>query len=484
MNNNTYASKVLDEFQKDFLSNDIFHRTEAAHIVERPTPMTYSILSGLFSYEGSLGQAYRALDLPITPFEGHQYVHYLFSRLYFNLRIEDAFLNRNMGMEYALTSATPSLKNRGNFFSNFINILKNSISNSYILSRINTHIFFAQEKINTLKYVAPNLVLKSTTARLEQLTREITFFYEEYSAVFRLAYIEGLLSKQLQGKELSTLSLQQDTHDLYLASTKIWNAPGSTVEHIVREFGNRSFNDFEFASPRWHEDTALLTSLLAAQKSTLTTKKLHPYAYVSSSLKKLHEIIVIKDNLRFYLLNRVNNIRQQLLQLGKSLKLSDNIFYLTLDELSTVSTKYLKTVAVLHKEQYEKEKKLYVPETLTKITKLTEATNVEGNIINATPVSSGNVSGKLSYTHNTNDSPRVGTILVLPTAGPEYTHLYSNALGIIFRTGGVLSHGAIIARELHIPAVVADISANEANAQETFVHLNASEGHITFINTP
>lgn len=47
-----------------------------------------------------------------------------------------------------------------------------------------------------------------------------------------------------------------------------------------------------------------------------------------------------------------------------------------------------------------------------------------------------------------------GEILVAPSTDPGWTPLFLRAGGIVMETGGYLSHGAIVAREYGIPAVV------------------------------
>ncbi len=44
-------------------------------------------------------------------------------------------------------------------------------------------------------------------------------------------------------------------------------------------------------------------------------------------------------------------------------------------------------------------------------------------------------------------------ILVCPSTDPAWVPLFINARGLVMETGGVLSHGAIVAREFGLPAV-------------------------------
>jgi len=47
-----------------------------------------------------------------------------------------------------------------------------------------------------------------------------------------------------------------------------------------------------------------------------------------------------------------------------------------------------------------------------------------------------------------------GEVLVAPSTDPGWTPLFLRASAIVMETGGYLSHGAIVAREFGIPAVV------------------------------
>ena len=49
---------------------------------------------------------------------------------------------------------------------------------------------------------------------------------------------------------------------------------------------------------------------------------------------------------------------------------------------------------------------------------------------------------------------QAGDILVAPSTDPAWTPLFLRAGGLVMETGGYLSHGAIVAREFGIPAVV------------------------------
>ena len=49
--------------------------------------------------------------------------------------------------------------------------------------------------------------------------------------------------------------------------------------------------------------------------------------------------------------------------------------------------------------------------------------------------------------------PEEPYILVAPSTDPAWVPLFVHARGLVMETGGVLSHGAIVAREFGLPAV-------------------------------
>ena len=76
-------------------------------------------------------------------------------------------------------------------------------------------------------------------------------------------------------------------------------------------------------------------------------------------------------------------------------------------------------------------------------------------LLNGIPVSPGNIQAEVVVVFDTHYDPiPQGAILVTKAIAPQHLALIKQAGGIITETGGITSHGAIIARELHIPAIV------------------------------
>jgi pyruvate,water dikinase len=71
-------------------------------------------------------------------------------------------------------------------------------------------------------------------------------------------------------------------------------------------------------------------------------------------------------------------------------------------------------------------------------------------------VASGRATGVARVVRHPHEGARLGhgEVLVAPSTDPGWTPLFLKACAIVMETGGYLSHGAIVAREYGIPAVV------------------------------
>ena len=74
-----------------------------------------------------------------------------------------------------------------------------------------------------------------------------------------------------------------------------------------------------------------------------------------------------------------------------------------------------------------------------------------------------------------------GEILVAPSTDPGWTPLFLKAGGLVVETGGYLSHGAIVAREFALPAVVNLPGVLSALADGDEVEVNGLTGTVRLL---
>ncbi|MFF0322201.1 PEP/pyruvate-binding domain-containing protein [Nonomuraea angiospora] len=101
--------------------------------------------------------------------------------------------------------------------------------------------------------------------------------------------------------------------------------------------------------------------------------------------------------------------------------------------------------------------------------------------LTGTPGSRGTVTGTARIVRGPGDFARVhpGDILVCPFTDPAWTPLLRIAAGVVTETGGVLSHAAIVARELGIPAVLGVPDATDRLHDDTVITIDGTTGAVT-----
>jgi phosphoenolpyruvate synthase/pyruvate phosphate dikinase len=75
-------------------------------------------------------------------------------------------------------------------------------------------------------------------------------------------------------------------------------------------------------------------------------------------------------------------------------------------------------------------------------------------------------------------------ILVCPSTDPAWVPLFVHARGLVMETGGVLSHGAIVAREFGLPAVAGLPNIHRHLRSGQRLRVDGANGTVTVIESP
>ncbi|MGR6091594.1 PEP/pyruvate-binding domain-containing protein [Brevibacterium sp. CSND-B09] len=116
--------------------------------------------------------------------------------------------------------------------------------------------------------------------------------------------------------------------------------------------------------------------------------------------------------------------------------------------------------------------------------KAAAAVDVDSDHITGTAGSPGTVEGEVFVVHSPADFSSFpdGAILVVRTTNPAWTALFYQAGGVITESGGALSHGAVTARELGLPAVMAVRDATSRFTSGQRVRVDGSNGTVIEID--
>ena len=166
---------------------------------------------------------------------------------------------------------------------------------------------------------------------------------------------------------------------------------------------------------------------------------------------------------------------------------ADDVFYLYIHELSKVPENVKELIKT--RKKYEKNmqsipaySRLVFDEKV--FDKKMNGSNVEvlneANELHGTITSTGKVSGEVIVIESPNDKiDTTDKIVVAKSTDPGWVFLIQNAKGIIAEKGSLLSHTAIISRELHKPAIVNVKDATRLLKTGDVVTLDAEKGIIT-----
>jgi pyruvate,water dikinase len=98
------------------------------------------------------------------------------------------------------------------------------------------------------------------------------------------------------------------------------------------------------------------------------------------------------------------------------------------------------------------------------------------------PISTGTVRGTIKVLHRPDEKPVLpGDILVARATDPGWTPLFINASGVILEVGGMLQHGALVAREYGKPCVAGVQDATSILEDGQHVEMDGASGIIKIL---
>jgi pyruvate,water dikinase len=167
----------------------------------------------------------------------------------------------------------------------------------------------------------------------------------------------------------------------------------------------------------------------------------------------------------------------------------ENIYYLTFDELHEVVRTHQPDYNIIsqRKEEYRLYEKLMPPRVITSdgeiIAGKYKRENIPAGAIIGLPVSSGIIEGRARVIFTMEDAAiEDGDILVTPFTDPGWTALFVSVKGLVTEVGGLMTHGAVIAREYGLPAVVGVENATRLIKDEQRIRVDGTEGYIEILS--
>ena len=166
----------------------------------------------------------------------------------------------------------------------------------------------------------------------------------------------------------------------------------------------------------------------------------------------------------------------------------EDIYYLTFEELREViaTNKLDYEIICKRKEEYKLFEKLTPPRVITSEGEIIageyKLENLPAGAMAGLAVSSGVIEGRARVILSMEDANlEDGDILVTKFTDPSWTPLFVSIKGLVTEIGGLMTHGAVIAREYGLPAVVGVENATKLIKDGQQIRVNGVEGYIEIL---
>jgi len=165
-----------------------------------------------------------------------------------------------------------------------------------------------------------------------------------------------------------------------------------------------------------------------------------------------------------------------------------DIYYLTFEELREVlvTNKLDNEIICKRKEEYKLFEKLTPPRVITSEGEIIageyKRENLPARAMAGLTVSSGVIEGRARVILSMEDANlEDGDILVTTFTDPSWTPLFVSLKGLVTEVGGLMTHGAVIAREYGLPAVVGVENATKLIKDGQRIRVNGTEGYVEIL---
>jgi len=197
---------------------------------------------------------------------------------------------------------------------------------------------------------------------------------------------------------------------------------------------------------------------------------------------------------KYVMINRYFIYKQALLKEAKRLvqanliQEEEDIYHLTFEEFHGVvkANKLDYEIISKRKDEYRLYEKMNPPRVITSDGEIIageyKREDLPENAIAGLAVSSGVIEGRARVILDMVDADlKDGDILVTSFTDPSWTPLFVSIKGLITEVGGLMTHGAVIAREYGLPAVVGVENATKMIRDGQMIRVNGTEGYIEIL---
>ena len=292
------------------------------------------------------------------------------------------------------------------------------------------------------------------------------------------------------------------------------------IAAFLRRYGHRAVAEIDLGVPRWAEDPSHIIGMIAnylrltdpelappvqfrrgqqAAEAMITelvdraARHSRPRArLIDFALRRARRLIGLRESPKYLLIVALSALRTHLLQVGRvlveqgSLAAAEDIFFLDYAEARrALDGERFADLVTERRAAYAVElRRRHVPRLLMSDGTEPEAVATPAirsdGALAGSPASAGTVTGPARVVLDPVGAHlEPGEILVAPSTDPGWTPLFLTAGGLVMEMGGSNSHGAVVAREYGIPAVVGVPDATSRIETGQLITVDGASGLVT-----
>src|SRR5262249_46022376 len=173
---------------------------------------------------------------------------------------------------------------------------------------------------------------------------------------------------------------------------------------------------------------------------------------------------------------------------ARVLREQEDIFYLRFEELQDVvrTSQVDEQLIQQRKDEFNSHRALTPPRVLTSdgegIAGSYGREDLPAGALAGLPVSAGTVEGRARVIRDMAEADlEPGDILVTAYTDPSWTPLFVAIKGLVTEVGGMMTHGAVIAREYGLPAVVGVEHATRLIRDRQRIRVHGTHGYVEIL---
>jgi pyruvate,water dikinase len=294
------------------------------------------------------------------------------------------------------------------------------------------------------------------------------------------------------------------------------------IQAFLDKYGMRCVGEIDITRPRWSERPATLVPVLlgdiknlepgagkrrfdqgrqeaqAKEQEVLSRLLARPDGELKAretkrKIDRVRTFIGYREYPKYVIVSRYFAYKQALLaeaerlMQARVLREKEDIFYLTFSELHNVVRANLADDELIHERKgaFRSYQALTPPRVLTSDGEAIAGAyrrEVPAGALAGLPVSAGIIEGRARVIQDMAEADLdAGDILVTAYTDPSWSPLFVAIAGLVTEVGGLMTHGAVIAREYGLPAVVGVEQATRLIRDGQRIRVDGTDGYVEIL---